>query len=47
VALCSRWPIHPDGCRNQESLGELDMLDLPYSLVIEATNEPDYFGAAR
>ena len=20
------------------------MLDLPYSLVIEATNEPDYFG---
>src|SRR3954470_20484726 len=22
----------------------IDMLDLPYSLVIEATNEPDYFG---
>jgi len=22
----------------------LDMLDLPYSLVIEATREPDYFG---
>lgn len=23
---------------------EIDMIDLPYSLVIEATEEPDFFG---
>ena len=25
-------------------IGESDMIDLPYSLIIEATDEPDYFG---
>jgi len=28
----------------REGLGEGDMIDLPYSLTIEATEDPDYFG---
>src|SRR5262245_57385820 len=37
-------PLHLEGSRDQEGVGDRDMLDLLYSLVIEATNEPDYFG---
>jgi predicted RNase H-like HicB family nuclease len=34
-------PRHPEGGWN---LQEMIMLDLPYSLVIEATDDPEFFG---
>jgi predicted RNase H-like HicB family nuclease len=36
-------PAHPEGSGNK-TRKEIKMIELPYSLVIEATGEPDYFG---
>jgi predicted RNase H-like HicB family nuclease len=33
-----------ESSRNQNWKGEMIMIDLPYSLTIEATDEQDYFG---
>ena len=35
-----------EGCRDKEIKdgGDIRMIDLKYSLIIEATKEPDYFG---
>src|SRR5947208_1652464 len=37
-------PCNPKGGRHPTSLEAMFMIELPYSLVIEATKEPDYFG---
>jgi predicted RNase H-like HicB family nuclease len=39
-------PGNIESCRNQEIKedGEIKMIDLDYSFIIEATKEPDYFG---
>jgi predicted RNase H-like HicB family nuclease len=40
-------PCYPESSgypADLDQLGEFLMIDLPYSLVIEATAEPDYFG---
>jgi predicted RNase H-like HicB family nuclease len=38
-------PRHPEGGRNQEiELADSAMINLSYSLVIEATADPDFFG---
>jgi predicted RNase H-like HicB family nuclease len=34
----------PESGRDQERLGDPRMIDLIYSLIIEATDEPDFFG---
>ncbi len=34
----------PERVRDVRNKEDIDMIELPYSLVIEATDEPDYFG---
>jgi predicted RNase H-like HicB family nuclease len=42
--LEKHWSSHLESCRSQGKRLRSVMIDLPYSLVIEATKDPTFFG---